>query len=158
MTITMAPAPSKLAAPLTQTRITAGWKRKASSRITDENFVGPESNTFTKRLKLSANAAQPTSVKHRQRWPSVEEVKDEDRVSANHSPKNPNTLLEASDDTDDVEMLDNDSAPSLEEVEDDDDDDYEPEVTTPKETAEKQLGESNEMRYDTKPELTQSFH
>jgi hypothetical protein len=153
----MAPAPSKLAALLTtQTRITTGRKRKASSRITDENFVGPESNAFTKRLKLSANAAQPTSVKNRQRQPSVEEVEDEDRVSANHSPKNPNTLLEASDGTDDVEVLDNDPAPSLEEVEDDDDD--EPAVTTPIETAEEQLGESSEMWYDTKPQLTQFPH
>ena len=84
----MAPAPSKLAVPVTtQTRITAGQKRKASSRITDENFVGPESNTFTKCLKLSASAAQPTSVKNQQRQLSVEEVEDKDRVSANHSPK-----------------------------------------------------------------------
>jgi hypothetical protein len=36
-------------------------KRKASSRITDENFVGAESNAVTKRLKLSAEKQAASS-------------------------------------------------------------------------------------------------
>jgi hypothetical protein len=51
----MPPAPTKLAIPLsTEPEITGKRKRKASSRITDDNFVGAESNAVTKRLKLSA--------------------------------------------------------------------------------------------------------
>jgi len=37
-----------------------------------------ESNTVTKHLKLSANAAWTTAIKHHQRQPSVEDVEDED--------------------------------------------------------------------------------
>jgi hypothetical protein len=52
-TTTMAPAQSKLAA--AQPEIVPGQqKRKASSRITDENFVAAESNAVTKCLKLLA--------------------------------------------------------------------------------------------------------
>ena len=54
----MAPAQSKLARPLvTQPERTGQRKRKVSSRITDEKFIGAETNVVTKRLKLSANAA-----------------------------------------------------------------------------------------------------
>jgi hypothetical protein len=134
----MAPAQSKLAAPLaTGPQITTQRKRKASSRITDENFVGPESNAVTKRLKLSADAARAASVKRRQRQPSVEDVEDEDSLSVNSSPKNPNTLLEAMDESEDIEMLD-DPTPAFEDFEEDDDE--EPEVSKPIETAEAQRG------------------
>ena len=71
----MAPAPSKLAKPLTQQlEITAWQKRKALSRITDENFVGAERNIVTKHLKLSADATWAAATKHQQRQPSVEDV------------------------------------------------------------------------------------
>jgi hypothetical protein len=142
----MAPAQSKLATPLiTQPKITAQRKRKASSKITDENFVGAESNAVTKRLKLSADAAR-AAVKHRQRQPSVEDAEDEDSRSVNSSPKNPDAILEAADGSDDVEMLDNDAAPALRDFEEDDDDEDEPEVTKPVETAEEQRSELNKSR------------
>ena len=138
--IIMAPAQSKLAASLaTGPPTTTQRKRKASSKITDNNFVGAETNAVTKRLKLSADAARAASVKRRQRQPSVEDIDDEDSVPANSSPKNPNTLLEAVDGSDDIEMLDN-PTPGLED--DDDKGEDEPEVSKPIETAEAQRGKS----------------
>ena len=139
----MAPAQSKVLQP----EITGQRKRKASSRITDENFVGAESNVVTKRLKLSAEAAQAAAIKRQQRQPSVEDDEDQDSTPTNNPPKNPNCLLEAADGSDDnVEMLDDDPAPPLEATEpyDDDmeDDDDEPEITKPVETAAAQRGES----------------
>ena len=143
----MAPAQSKLATPLTmRPEITAQQKRKASSKITDENFVGAESNTITKRLKLSADTAWAMAIKHRQRQSSVEDVEDEDSTSMNSSPKNPNAILEAADRSDDVEMLDNNMALALEDFEEGDDGEDEPELTKPVETAEEQLCESNKLR------------
>src|SRR5882724_1155654 len=118
----MAPAQSKLATPLTtQPEIMARWKRKASSKITDEKFVGVESNTVTKHLKLSADTAWAMAIKHWQRQ-SVEDVKDEDSTSMNSSPKYPNAILEAADGSDNVEMLDNNMAPALEDFEEGNDD------------------------------------
>ena len=143
----MAPAQSKLS----QSEISGPRKRKASSKITDENFVGAESNAVTKRLKLSAKAARAASTKQSQRQASVEDVEDQNDIPRNIPPKNPNTLLEAADGSDDeVEELDNDPAPPLENVEpdeddDDEDDDEEVEITEPVETAEAQIGESNKM-------------
>ncbi len=65
----------------------------------------------------------------------------------NNPPKNPNSLLEAADGSDDIEMPDDDP-PALEDTEpygedddEDDDEDDEPEVTKPVETAEAQRGE-----------------
>jgi hypothetical protein len=179
-TISMAPAPSKLTMPLsTEHEITTKRTRKASSKITDENYVGAESNAFTKRLKLSAKKlAAPIStqqgipahrkasssltaesfvgaessgvtrhlelladgtaraVKRQRTHSSVEDV-EEEIVSVNSSPKNPNTVLEAADGSDDVEMLD----PALQSSGDDDDKEKEG-LTKPDETAEEQRSES----------------
>ena len=53
--VAIAPAPTILAMPpSTEPEITGKRKRKVSSRITDDNFIGAESNAVTKRLKLSA--------------------------------------------------------------------------------------------------------
>jgi len=60
----MAPAQSKLK----QTEISGQRKRKVSSKIIDENFVGAESNAVTKRLKLSATAAHVASKKDKPLW------------------------------------------------------------------------------------------
>jgi len=83
----MALAQSKLATPLTmQSEIMAQWKRKASSKITDENFVGAESNAVTKCLKLSADTAWAMAIKHQQRQ-SVEDVEDEDSCEGDTATK-----------------------------------------------------------------------
>jgi hypothetical protein len=63
----------------------------------------------------------------------------------NKPPKNPKSLLEAADGSDDVEM-DDDPPPALEDTkpygeDNDNDDDDEPEVTKPIKTAEAQHGE-----------------
>ncbi len=142
----MAPSHSKLSQP----EITGPRKRTASSRITDENFTGAESNVVTKRLKLSATGNRGTSraaaVKPQQRQASFEDADDEDSTPVNNPPKNPKRLLEAADGSDDIEMPDDDPPPALEDTEpygaDDDDDDDEPEVAKPVETAEAQRGES----------------
>jgi hypothetical protein len=136
----MAPAQSKHAAPI-QPEITAPRKRKASSKITDENFVGAESNVVTKRLKQSADAARDAAEKRQQRQPSVQDLdpEDEDTVPLNNTPKNPRAVLEAANGSDDVEMLDNDPAPPHDS---DEDDMYGPEVAKPIETAEEQRSES----------------
>jgi hypothetical protein len=108
----MAPTPTNVTIPLV-TQHDIRRKRKASYRITDENFEGAESNAVTKRLKQSAVAsvaAQAATVKHLQRQSQVEDIEDEDSAPVNSSPKNPNTLLEAADESDDVVMLDNDPA------------------------------------------------
>ena len=144
----MAPAQSKLARPLaTQPERMGQRKRKVSSRITDENFVGAKTNVVTKQLKLSANATSVASVAVKQRWASVEEEDDDDKImSVNDPPKNPNVLLEAADGSDKDED-DMDPAPKLEDTEpygedDDNDDNNEPEIIKPVEMAEAQRGES----------------
>jgi hypothetical protein len=143
----MAPAPSKQATP----GITGPRKRKASSKITDENFVGAESNIVTKRLKLSADAARAdatraAAAKNRQRQPSVQEVEDdsesEDTVPSNSAPKNPHAILEPANGSDDVQMLGSDPASPFEVF---DEDDVGEEVTVAKpETAAEQRSESKQ--------------
>jgi hypothetical protein len=93
-----------------------------------------DSNASTKHLKLSS---QSTSVNHRQRQSTVEEVEDEESTSMNSSPQNPNVLLEAANGSDDVEMSDNPSPSQLQDFEEDD----EPEESLPVETAEEQRSE-----------------
>ena len=136
----MAPAHSRISQP----EISRSRKRKASSKITDENFVGAESNTVTKRLKLSAAA-----TKRPQRQASVEDVEDQDNMPRNIPPKKPNTLLEATDGSDEVEELDDDPPPleivNPDEDDNDNNDNEEAEITEPIETAKAQLGKSNKM-------------
>src|SRR6266404_4577241 len=104
----MAPAPSKPVKLLTmQPERTTQQKRKVSSKITDENFEGAEHNAFTKRLKLSVDAARAAAIKQ-QCQALVEEDEDEDRELVNNSPKNPKALLEAADGSNGVETLDED--------------------------------------------------
>jgi hypothetical protein len=118
-------------------------KRKVSSRITDDNFVGAESNVVTKCLKESAAAAQAAAVKRRQRQPSVEDVEEEDDAPRNNTPKNPEALLEAANGSDDIGPLDNDPVPGSKGSDDDDD---EPQLVTKHvETAEEQHRESNKL-------------
>ena len=108
----MAPAQSKIARPLaTQPKKKGSRKRKVSSRLMDENFVGPESNVVTKRLKLSANATWAAGSKTAKRHASVEDVEDDDNILVNDSQKNPNALLEAVDGSDDD--VDMDPVPAL---------------------------------------------
>jgi hypothetical protein len=83
----MAPTRSKLVAtPITQYE---RRERKVSYKITDENFVGAESNAVTKRLKQSADTARAAAVKRRQREPSVEDDEEEDATSMNDLTKGP---------------------------------------------------------------------
>lgn len=96
ITTIMAPAQSKLAQP----ERLGQRKRKVSSRIMDDSFVGAETNVVTKRLKLSANTTHIGSVALKQRQASVEEV-DDNEVQVNYPPNNPNNLLEPADDSDD---------------------------------------------------------
>lgn len=113
-------------------RATAPRKRKASSRITDEDFVGAESNAVTKRLKQSADATRAAAAKHQKRQPSVVDLDEDtdDDAPLNNPPKNPHSIIEAANGSDDVVMLDNlNAAPELH-VED-------------VETAEEQRSESN---------------
>ncbi len=138
---TMAPAQSKIARPLaTQPEKQGSRKRKVSSRVMDENFVGAETNVVTKRLKLSANATRAAGSTAEKCQASVEDVDDDENIFVNDSPKNPNVLLEPVNGSDNVDM---DPAPELESVEhyggDDDDDDDEVEI---EETAEAELGQS----------------
>jgi len=133
----MAPAQSKLK----QTEKSGQRKRKVSSRIIDENFVGAESNAVTKRLKLSANAA-PVASKKKQA--SVENIEDEDST-VNIPPKNPNAILEAADGSDDGPT----PAPDSEELEPDKDGEVggsEEEDEEPVENVVAQRGESNKIR------------
>lgn len=153
----MAPAPSKIVAPpATQTNSEKAGpprKRKASSRITDDNFVGAESNAVTKRLKLladaTARASRATAVNHLQRQASVEEVEEDNTSSGNNAPKNVNTVLEAADGSDDPELLGNDPSQTASERTDEPgggDDEYEdgePWITKPVETPREQRRESN---------------
>lgn len=134
----MAPKPSKhVNSAAIQPDIAATRKRKVSSKITDNNFVGAESNAVTKRLKQSAGttAAAAAAVKHQNRQPSVQDDVDSDSdiVPLNNPPRTPNADLDAADGTDDVEMADND--PDL--------DEDTPEVAKPIETAKEQLSETN---------------
>ena len=105
----------------------------------DEDFDGAESNTFTKRLKQSANAARAASAKRKRRQLSAEDSEDaEDEGSTpNGSPKSLSPVLEAADGNDHP-------ASALEDFgeEEDDDDDDEPEEYKPVETAEAQRSES----------------
>jgi hypothetical protein len=127
----MAPAPSKLAPPLTtQPERTGQRKRKVSSRITDENFVGAESNIVTKRLKQASDAARAAAVKHHQRQLSVEDVEEEDSARGKNSPKEASSRAES----------DPASVPGNAEESDDND---EPKLIEPVETADKQRGKSN---------------
>jgi hypothetical protein len=152
---TMAPAPSKLAGPSTtqsNSERVGQRKRKPSSKITDENFVGAETNVVTKRLKSLADAARAsraTAVNHQQTQSSVEDVEDEDNSPVNNSPKNPNAVLEAADGSEDsdVELLDKD--PELEDAEeggDDGDDMDEPWISKPPESAREQRRESKKTQ------------
>ena len=141
----MAPAQSKLSQPgITRTR-----KRKPSTKITDENFVGAESNAVTKRLKLSATATQAKTVRPQNRQASVEDIEDEDSILVNIPPKNPNALLEAADGSDDgVETEGNwNCTPALEDDNNNEDDEEASEITKPVETAEAQRGQSKNMPY-----------
>lgn len=154
----MAPKQANPAVIQPQAGKTSQRKRKASSKITDDNFLGAESNVVTKRLKQSADAARAASAaeKHRKRQPSVQDIEEEDdAVPFNIAPKNPHTILEAAsasgpgstdDDASDVDM----SAPmaqpeDIEENRDLDEDVSEPEPDKAKhvETADGQRGESN---------------
>ena len=128
----MAPAPSKLARTQTQPQQSSSRKR-TSSKVTSA-----KSNATAKCLKPSTKITQ-----HRPRQPSVEDVDDESDLLVNNSPKNPAILLEAADGIDDdVEMVDNDPAPQLEDFEDEDGDE-EPKQSKAKETDEEQLRELN---------------
>lgn len=137
----MAPTPSKITNPLI-TQHDIRRKRKASYKITDKNFVGAESNAVTKRLRLSADAAQAVAEKQLQRQSRVdsEDIDNNDSTSVNSSPKG---LLEVADtpaDTsDDVEMLNNHLVSDSEECEGGD----KGEGTNPVETAEEERSESS---------------
>jgi hypothetical protein len=157
----MAPKRANPAVIQPQTGKTSQRKRKASSKITDDNFLGAESNVVTKRLKQSADAARAATAaeKHRKRQPSVQDSEEEDdTVPFNIAPKNPHTILEAasasgpgSTDDDDVDMYMSDNlAPmaqpeDIKENRDLDEDVSEPEPDEAKhvETADGQRGESN---------------
>jgi hypothetical protein len=86
----MAPASSKLAVPFIAEHETHR-KRTVSKRITDENFVGAESNTFTKRLKLTADNAGAASLK----WKQTKSLVDKDSKTKESSPKTPSSTIEA---------------------------------------------------------------
>ncbi len=136
----MAPAQSKLSQP----EISGSRKQKASSKITDPNFVDAESNVVTKRLKVLANIAH---AKQQQWQASVEDIEDQNNIFMNTTPKNPNSLLEAANgsDDDDVEVLDNNPAPPIDSEDIDECNANETETTKHIETAEAELGESNNM-------------
>ena len=121
-------------------------KRKVSSRITAENFVSTKTNVVTKQLKLSANATGVASMAVKQRQASVEDGDDDDEImSVNNPPKNPNVLLDATDGSDDDDDID--PAPELENTElygeddDNDNDNDELKIIKPIETAEAQWGQ-----------------
>jgi len=128
----MAPAQSKLSQP----EISGPRKRKVSSKITDDNFVGVESNAVTKRLKLLANVAHAAPTKRQQRLASVEDDEEEIDVPINIPPKKPNAVLEAADGSDDDITITNNPLDS------EADEDKDMEIT---ETAEAQYGESIKM-------------
>jgi hypothetical protein len=137
----MAPAPSKHAIPVTE--ITGPRKRKASSKITDENFVGAESNIVTKRLKLSADAARAAAAA------AIDNSEDSDTtVPWKRVPKNAHAVLEAADDVevDDVEV-DNDPGSPFEEFDMDEGNELKDEVEVHRpETAEEQRSESKHSK------------
>jgi hypothetical protein len=85
----------------------------------------------------------------RERQASVEDVEDVDSSPKNHPPKNLKTLIEVADKSD-VEMVDDDLAPALEEVKlDDDDEDGDDEDDKKKpETADAQRGKSINRQTD----------
>ncbi len=139
-TNTMAPAQSKLSQP----EISRPRKRKVSSKIIDEDFVGVESNAVTKRLKLLANVARAAPTKQQKQLASVEDVEDESDVPINIPPKKPNAVLEATNGSDDDITIATNPAPPLVKVDSEVDDDNDAEVTQ-SETAEAEYGESNKM-------------
>ena len=105
----------------------------------DEDFDGVESNTFTKRLKQSANAAHAVSAEWKRRQLSAEDAEDtEDEGSTpNGSPKSLSPILEAADGNDHPAL-------ALEDFEGEENDNIEdePEEYKPVETAEAQCSES----------------
>ena len=105
----------------------------------DKDFDGAESNTFTKCLKQSANAARTVSAKRKRRQLSAEDAKDtkDEGSTPNGSPKSLSPILEAADGNDHPAL-------ALEDFreEDNDDDNNEPEEYKPVETAEAQCSES----------------
>jgi hypothetical protein len=139
----MAPAHSKITPPL-RTQHETQRKRKLSKKITDEDFVGAESNAFTKRLKLAANNA----LKRQQTQSSVDDIEDEDRNSSLKAcstieavDKSDDIDIEAADKSDDVGIKEQYNVDSEEEGDGDD-----PKVVTNQvETAEEQRGESNKL-------------
>jgi len=129
---------SKIARPqalATQSEKKGLRKRKVSSKVMDENFLGAETNAVTKRLKLSANALPAASRTAARRHASVEDVEDDDNILVNDSPKNPNALLEAVDGDDNIDMI---SSSDGDDKESNNDEDDEAEI---EETAEAELGE-----------------
>ena len=135
----MAPAPSNFMATLTKQTETETRKRKVSSKIMDKDFDGAESNTFTKHLKQSANAAHAASAKWKRRQLSAEDAEDtkDEGSTPNGSTKSLSPILEAADGN-------GHPASALEDFgeEEDDDDDDKPEEYKPVETAEAQCSES----------------
>lgn len=115
----------------TQSEKKGSRKRKVSSKVMNENFVGAETNAVIKRLKLSAKALPAASRTAAKRHASVEDVEDDDNILVNDSPKNPNAILEAVDGDDNI----GDDEESNNVVDD------EVEIATPEETAEAELGE-----------------
>ena len=103
----------------------------------DKDFDGVESDTFTKHLKQSANAACAVSAKRKQRQLSAED----EESTPNGSPKSLSPILEAADGNDHP-------ASALEDFgeEEDDDNDDESEEYKPVETAEAQHSESIKER------------
>ena len=132
-----------------------------SSKFTDKNFVGAESNVVIKQLKLSANCEKATEVavvKPQIWWASVEDSDDQDSAPVNIPPKSPNVLLEVDDAnveiqaptlTNEEEDNANEDKDNTEEDKDNADKDEdnadkdEPEATKPVETAKAQHSESN---------------
>ena len=146
----MAPAQSRLTTPLI-TQHDIKWKRKASYKITDKNFVGAKSNAVTKRLKLSADdATQAAAAIKRRRQSSVKDTDDENSSnSTSSSPKAPNTILEAADRSDDVtvETLDSDEDGTKSKDSEEEDDLV---VIRHVETAKEQCHESNKTSQENK--------
>jgi hypothetical protein len=105
--ITMASTSSKLKPPERETQ----RKRKASYKFTDKNYIGAESNAVTKRLKLSADAAQAEAAGQQS---LIKDTNDEDNTE-DSSPRSISTL-EATTERDNVGTLDDDPALLLEDV------------------------------------------
>jgi hypothetical protein len=140
----MAPASSKLAVPFIAEHETHR-KRTVSKRITDENFVGAESNAFTKRLKLTADNAGAASLK----WKQTKSLVDKDSKTKESSPETPSSTIEAAasrrDDTDRSDDADRSDVTDTEEL-GDGETECEAEMNAETaETPEEQRGESNNL-------------